>query len=255
MSTEIRLPRNAGDEQGASVNSTREITLRAPIFRSLPEECVRPLLAKCHMKHAERGASIHLQGERAHSMFIVLNGWVKLYRMSPSGTEAVVGVLSRGDCFGESAALRGEAYSTGAEAVTQADLVQLDCQDLWHAVESDVLLCRSLLNAIVRANGVLVQQLEQLKSHSGAQRIANFLLSLCRDETGECTVVLPYDKVLIAAWLGMKPESLSRSFRRLETCGVRIVKDRAIIQSVERLLEFADEDASAAWSTKACQSN
>lgn len=233
----------------------RDIALRAPIFRSLPEDSVKPLLAKCHMKQAGRGASIHLQGERAHSMFIVVNGWVKLYRMSPCGTEAVVGVMSRGDCFGEAAALRGEVYTTGAEAVTQTDLVQFDCHDLWHAVEHDVVLCRSMLNAIVRANGALVQQLEQLKSHSGAQRIADFLLSLCRDETGKCTVVLPYDKVLIAAWLGMKPESLSRSFRRLESCGVRIMKDRAIIQSVERLVEFADEDASAAWSTKVCRAN
>ena len=94
-----------------------------------------------------------------------------------------------------------------------------------------------------------------MKSHTGAQRIADFLLSLCKDETGECTVVLPYDKVLIASWLGMKPESLSRSFRRLVPYGVKIVKDRATIASVERLMEFADEDPSASWSAKACRSN
>ncbi|QGX98356.1 Crp/Fnr family transcriptional regulator [Roseovarius faecimaris] len=229
-----------------------DIALKAPVFRDVPEGHVTPLLAKGHLKEANRGASIHLQGERAHSMFLVLDGWVKLYRMSPCGSEAVVGILTKGDCFGEAAAIRGEVYATGAEAVTSANMIQFDCHDLWQAVEDDVVLCRSLLGAIVKGNNALVHQLEQLKSHTGAQRIADFLLGLCKDETGECSVILPYDKVLIAAWLGMKPESLSRSFRRLERCGVKIVKDRALISSVERLMEFADEDPSSSWSAKAC---
>ena len=233
----------------------KNIVLNAPIFRAVPEENLKPLIARAHMKEAGRGSSIHLQGERAHSMFIVLEGWVKLYRVSSCGTEAVVGILSKGDCFGEAAAIRGEVYSTGAEAVTRAHMIQFDCFDLWRAVEDDVVLCRSMLNALVREKNELVHQVEQLKSHTGAQRIADFLLGLCKDETGECTVILPYDKVLIAAWLGMKPESLSRSFRRLEQCGVKIVKDRAIIESVEQLSDFAQEDNSASWSTKLCEAN
>lgn len=232
-----------------------ETALKASVFRGLPEDHVLPLLSKGHQKDANRGASIHLQGERAHSMFLVLDGFVKLYRMSPCGSEAVVSILSRGDCFGEAAAIRGEVYSTGAEAVTSVSMIQFDCHDLWQAVEDDVVLCRSLLGAIVKGNNALVQQLEQLKSHTGAQRIADFLLGLCKDETGECTVILPYDKVLIAAWLGMKPESLSRSFRRLENYGVKIVKDRAMISSVERLTDFVDEDPSASWSAKTCRAS
>ena len=237
------------------MTSLTEVALKAPVFRSVPDENLKPLLARGHLREANRGASIHLQGERAHSMFIVLEGWVKLYRMSPCGSEAVVGILSAGECFGQAAALRGEVYSTGAETVTASRLLQFDCQDLWHATEQDVKLCQSLLNSILKGYQVLEHQLEQMKSHTGAQRIADFLLSLCKDETGECTVILPYDKVLIASWLGMKPESLSRSFRRLEAFGVKIVKDRATIASVERLMEFADEDPSTSWSAKACRPN
>ena len=146
----------------------------------------------------------------------------------------------------------GEVYSTGAEAVADAKLIQLDGASLWQAIENDPSLCRAILSASLSGNRKLVHQLEQLKSHTSAQRIADFLLGLCADETGNCTVVLPYDKVLIAAWLGMKPESLSRSFRRLEAYGVKIIKNRAIIDSIERLMEFAEEDTSASWSAKAC---
>ena len=48
----------------------------------------------------------------------------------------------------------------------------------------------------------LVEQLEQLKAQTGAQRVAEFLLKLCNSDTGACEVVLPYDKVLIAGSLG-----------------------------------------------------
>ncbi|NNE80586.1 MAG: Crp/Fnr family transcriptional regulator [Silicimonas sp.] len=228
-----------------------EMAQSSQIFRNVPRMDVLDLISKGSVKEAERGASIHLQGERAHSLFIVLEGWVKLYRMSSCGNEAVVGVLSNGDCFGEAAAVPGEVFSTGAEAVAASKLLQIDAQDLWHAIDSDPVLCRAFLGATLSDNRALVHQLGQLKSHTAAQRIADFLLSLCKDEVGECIVVLPYDKVLIAGWLGMKPESLSRAFRRLEPYGVKIRKDRALIQSVERLLAFADEDPSKSWSEKA----
>ncbi len=227
-----------------------DVVLSAQIFCDVPKEHVLPLIAKGSVKEAKRGASIHLQGERAHSLFVVLDGWVKLYRMSSCGNEAVVGVLTRGDSFGESAAIRGEVYATGAEAVSEARMLQIDASALWRAIEADPVLCRALLEASLNGNRALVQQLGQLKSHTGAQRIADFLLGLCKDEIGACTVVLPYDKVLIAGWLGMKPESLSRAFRRLEPYGVKIVKDRAMIQSIERLMDFTDEHRSPSWSEK-----
>ena len=61
----------------------------------------------------------------------------------------------------------------------------------------------------------LVSQLEQRKAQTGAQRVAEFILEFCEVEKGGCVVTLPYDKVLIAGRLGMKPESLSRAFAKL----------------------------------------
>jgi hypothetical protein len=47
-------------------------------------------------------------------------------------------------------------------------------------------------------------------------------------------VTLPYDKVLIAGRLGMKPESLSRAFARLKDQGVTISQNVAEIDDVGR---------------------
>jgi hypothetical protein len=41
-------------------------------------------------------------------------------------------------------------------------------------------------------------------------------------EHGCCVIALPYDKNLIAARLGLKPESLSRAFANLRSVGVAV---------------------------------
>jgi CRP-like cAMP-binding protein len=60
-------------------------------------------------------------------------------------------------------------------------------------------------------------------------------------------VVLPYDKVLIAGRLGMKPESLSRAFARLKDQGVVIRQNLAAIADVGALRDYVEEDPARAW--------
>lgn len=233
------------------MNPVTNIAQGTAVFGSVPAARIGALLDKGTVRTVRRGAAIHMQGEDARSLSIVLDGLVKLYRVSPAGHEAVIGVLGRAGSFGENAVLPGEVYPTSAECVADARLLQIDARDLWQSVQDDNDLCRALLSASLKAQNAMVQELQKLKSQTGPQRIAEFLLDLCKDADGACTVVLPYDKVLIAARLGMKPESLSRSFRRLAPCGVRVAKSRVTIASVARLMDFAEEDPSNAWSAKA----
>lgn len=227
-----------------------DVAKQAAVLKNIPAPEVEVIMQKSLTRSVERGASIYIQGESAHSFFVVLKGWVKTYRVTPCGNEAVVGIFTESGYFGEEAALRDHSYVTGAEAVSDATLLQIDGLYFAQAIESDLALCQAALSGSMDQNRALVQHVEQLKSHTGAQRIADFLLSLCKSQTGPCTVILPYDKVLIAAWLGMKPESLSRAFRRLKPYGVSIQKDHAIIESIERLSEYADEDPAESWSTQ-----
>lgn len=227
-----------------------EIAGRASIFKRVPAEDVERLLQRSSIRNLDRGASIYLQGEQAHSLYVVLDGWVKTYRMTPCGNEAVVGIYAKSGCFGEEAALGDQNFISGAEAVSDAVVLQIDAHYLSLALSDDMVLCQSVLAGAMDSNRNLVQHVEQLKSHTAGQRIADFLLSLCEGKSGNCTVILPYDKVLIAAWLGMKPESLSRAFRRLKSYGVIIQKDHAIIASVEKLARYADEDPAESWSAK-----
>ena len=70
----------------------------------------------------------------------------------------------------------------------------------------------------------------------------------CDSEIGSCDVTLPYDKMLIAGRLGMKPESLSRAFSRLKSAGVTVKRNHAEIDDIESLRDYAESDPAENWS-------
>jgi len=225
----------------------RKIALNSLLLKSFPDETQETVLGMSSWRRYERGETLFLQGETAQAIHIVTDGWVKLYRIASNGGEAVVHVFTRGESFGEAVAFRGQAYPVSAEAVTACEVMRIPSSALLEAMRRDPDIAVSVLASTFTHLHSLVSQLEQLKAQTGPQRVAEFLLELCEQETGSCEVTLPYDKFLIAGRLGMKPESLSRSFARLKSAGVHIDRNHAAIDDIDRLRAFSETDPVEAW--------
>ena len=217
------------------------------LLKGAPPPVAEALLATARVREFDRGATIFLQGERASAIYIVADGWVKLYRISPNGAEAVVGVFTKGSSFGEAVALRHDTYPVAAEAVTDCRLIRIEADTILNLIRQSPEIAISILSATFLHLHSLVAQVEQLKARTGAQRVAEFLLELAPCKDGSCEVVLPYDKALIAGRLGLKPESLSRAFAKLRDHGVTIKLNHAIIDDLSVLRELAEEDPANAW--------
>ena len=221
---------------------------RSLILASAPENVACTVLESARLRSFARGETIFLQGERASAIYIVAEGWVKLYRIAPSGAEAVVGVFTKGSSFGEAVAFRHDTYPVAAEAVTDCALIRIEADAFLRQIRENPEVAISILSAtFVHLHG-LVAQVEALKAQTGAQRVAEFLLELAPCPDGACEVTLPYDKVLIAGRLGMKPESLSRAFARLKDQGVTIKQNTAQIEDLAVLRDYVEEDPALAWS-------
>ena len=218
------------------------IARKSLLLASLPEAAVKSVMATARVRDIERGTTIFLQGERAAAIYVVIEGWVKLYRIAPNGAEAVVGVFTRGHSFGEAVAFTQDNYPVSAECATDCRLVRIETEAILRMVREHPEMSLSLIAATFAHLHRLVAQIEQLKAQTGAQRVAEFLLELAPCGEGRCEVTLPYDKVLIAGRLGMKPESLSRAFAKLREQGVQIRQNVAVIDDVADLGEIADED-------------
>lgn len=224
-----------------------EIARKSAILANLPDPLRAKMLEGSQIQSMDTGQTLFLQDDPADALFIVLEGWIKLYRIAANGTEAVVSVMTRGRSFGEAVALRGGQYPVSAEAITPGSLLRLDAARIRHHLQTDPQMATSVLAATFVHLQQLVEQIEGLKARSGVQRVAEFLLDLAPCVEGECSVALPYNKALIAGRLGMKPETLSRAFARLREHGVRIEAAKAHIADMDRLRELTAEDPAKAW--------
>ncbi len=221
-----------------------EVINKSVLFKNVPDDITKTLLSKSRRKSVARGQTLFVQGDSANMMYVVLKGLIKLTRISPSGDEIVLSVYSAGNSFGEAAALQTGIYPVSTEAVTDCELLTIEASVILAALKTQPELAVAMLSCTFQHLHELVLQLEDMKALGGVKRLASFLIALSPVDSGSCTFSLPYDKVLIAARLGMKPESLSRAFVRLREIGVKVSRNHITIVDVERLHDYVEEDKS-----------
>jgi CRP-like cAMP-binding protein len=211
---------------------------RTPIFRSMGEALTRSLLGHRTVRCYDRGELVFQQADPATCFFLVLEGWVKLYREMPDGREVVVSLFTTGESFAEVMMFRGGRYPATAETVSPVRLLHIDGQALRDAIMRNPQISFEMLAATALHLRRLVEQVEQLKAQSAPKRIASFLLSLTTSRSGAARIALPYEKLLIANRLGMKPESFSRALARLRSVGITVEREFVHIGDVARLSAY-----------------
>jgi CRP-like cAMP-binding protein len=226
-----------------------QIITRVAVFRGLKPETVQHIIAPASATMLRPHEWVMRQDDPATAFFIVIDGWVKLYRSTPSGDETVIDIMTKGSSFAESVAFTGNRYLATAEAVSEARVARIPADHLVRCIRDSPDIALAMIASISTHMNHLVQQVEQLKAQSGVQRVAEFLASLAVADHGKCALALPYDKILIAGRLGLTPESLSRAFARLRSIGVVVDAAQVIVGDVAKLRALAADDRSAVRGT------
>ena len=226
-----------------------QIIARIAVFRGLKAETVEHIIAPATAAMLRPHELIARQEDPATAFFIVIDGWVKLYRRTPSGDETVIDIMTKGQSFAEAVAFTGNRYIATAEAVCESRVACIPADHIVRCIRQNPEIALVMIASISQHMHHLVQQVEQLKAQSGVQRVAEFLASLSLAEQGQCAIALPYDKVLIAGRLGLTPESLSRAFARLRRIGVLVEASRVVVADVAKLRALAADERSAVRDT------
>lgn len=218
------------------------IVRRINILHGLNPLMVERLIAPATVMILREGETVFRQGDPANAFFIVIEGWVKLYRITMSGDEAVIYLFSKGDSFAEAVAFTGQPYPATAETVSKARIVRIPASHVVKCIRTMPDIALAMIASTSQHLHHLVLQVEQLKAQTGVQRVAEFLASLAAVDHGRCTIALPYDKVLIAGRLGLKPESLSRAFAKLKPLGVEVHTSHVLVNDIAKLRVYATSD-------------
>lgn len=208
-----------------------------PLFSTLSDETFAKLAESIRFDRYVKGDTIVRQGDQAKWVMVVLEGFVKLSRLSANGEETLIHIFGRGETFAESVAVLGDKHTTTAEAAGPTRIVRLPAHVVAQAAREAPELALAILHESSAKIWALMDEIEALKAQTADQRVLRFLLSLCPQEDGPVETRLPYTKGVIAASLGLKQETLSRSFARLKSVGVEIDGRKATIQDPRKLTQ------------------
>ena len=215
------------------------LVARLPIFAGLDEARMRRLLDHSAVRPFRRNAVLFLQEESATCFYVILDGWVLLYRQTLDGQESTIAVYTRGDSFAEAAILQSGVFQVNAVVVDDARLLVIEAEPFLRHLQADPKLCLNMMASMSIHLRRLVQQVEQLTLRSSTERLGDFLLKLAQPGDARVAVVrLPWDKAMIAARLGMQPETLSRALARLRPIGIETKGSRVTIRDLGRLRRF-----------------
>jgi CRP-like cAMP-binding protein len=220
-------------------SSDLDVVRRVNVFRGVKPLDYERLIAPAVTHIFKSGDTIFRQGDPAASFFIVVDGWIKLYHITASGKEAVIYVFTKGESIAQAVAFTGQAYPAAAEAVSDARVVRIPAAHIIKCIRDTPDVAIAMIASTSLHLHHLLEQVAQLKVQSAVQRLAEFLVSLCPSGKGSCTIALPYEKILIAGRLGIKPESLSRAFATLKSAGIEVHDLRVIVHDVNVLRRVA----------------
>jgi CRP-like cAMP-binding protein len=219
-----------------------DIAARIPVLGGLKPESLAVLMTAANVVNLRPGHVLFRQGEPAGAFFIIVDGWIKLYRVTPAGDEAVLNVLTTGEGFAEAVTSASGRYPATACAVTRARVLMIPADHVVNCIREMPDIAIAMIASTSQHLDQMVQRIEQLTAQSATQRVADFLTSLAPCTNGPCTISLPYDPAVIAGKLGLKPESLSRVFAKLRSVGVDVCASHVIVREMARLRDLVASD-------------
>lgn len=108
-----------------SLPKEMEVLHQVPLFAALLPETFARLAQAARIERHAKGDIIFRQGDVAQSAIVVVDGFVKVSRLSANGDETLIHIFGRGESVGESAVVARDRYSTTAEAVGPAVVVRV----------------------------------------------------------------------------------------------------------------------------------
>ena len=191
----------------------------ALLFSSLTEPQLERVYRHSRVVELEEGQRLFSQGEDVTCFYLVLNGKIKLYRVSPDGQEKIIEIIRPGGVFAEALMFMDQPhYPVSSAALSDTVVVGIDAKDFKAMLWDSVGTCLLLLGDMSFRLRKLVHEIDTLTLHNGTCRVANYILQHVPD--GQECFQLETAKSVIAARLSVKPETFSRIIKNLKGQGI-----------------------------------
>jgi len=178
------------------------------------------------------GRTVIRDGDPADGFYVVLDGKVKVYKLSPDGRQQILHVFGPGQAFAEAAMFAGETFPAFAETLAESRLAFFPRDRFLKGLGENPALAFGLIASLARLCRQLTGLVEQISLTDVTGRLARYLTDLARrkgvDVEKGASVRLDMPKGELAGQLGTVPETLSRALARLAAADLIAVDGKVI---------------------------
>ena len=215
----------------------RNLVRTMPLFRGLETPCLERLAAGASVHRFPKHTLLFSEGSLPDCLHILVSGSAEAFTRI-GGKDHSILILSPSDAFMPAAALVDETYLVSARTLKASRLLLLRADIVREEMATCTELACRLARLLAGQVRVALRHIKDLKTRSGPQRLAAYLLRLI-DEKGVCEgAELTMPKGTLASRLGMTAETLSRSLQIISEHGILIRGHRVVLKDRSKVERF-----------------
>ena len=223
-------------------HSELDLVRDLPLFREMTGAHFATLVRGALLQKFPRHVMLIREGDLPDFLHIIVDGSVELFA-EWDGRETTIDIMGPVTTFILAAVIRDEVYLKSARTLTPTQILMIPAEAVRDVFSRDAAFARAIVNELATRYRGIVRTLKDHKLRTSAERLANWILELDRQQGGNGRIMLPHDKRTLASRLGMTPENLSRNLASLMAHGVASSGREITITDREALQRWAKPDA------------
>ncbi len=171
-------------------------------------ESLNKLLSNKKVRHLKKGQLLYYDGDASQGLYLVINGKIKISKMTEDGREFVTAIKHTDDYFGIFDSLVNKIHTENAEALEDADVCLLHKDQLDQLLMGSSTLAMKFIHLLSTNLYQKEEQLVQMAYFSVRKRLAETLIRVGEIHKAHHFKISRND---LAAMAGMATETVSRT--------------------------------------------
>jgi CRP/FNR family cyclic AMP-dependent transcriptional regulator len=155
------------------------------------------------------------EGDNSDSLYVILEGRVKVYLSDENGKEAIINYMEPGDYFGELSLIDDSKRSASIMTVEKSSMAVMSKQAFHQVLSDNPGIAIHLLKDLVHRVRALTDEVKSLALSDVYGRLSKTLLSLATEQGGQLVIKRPVTQQELANRIGASREMVCRIFKDL----------------------------------------
>ena len=225
---------NANIEGIAHVESTTDVRAlldATALFGGLDDAVLTRLLPHVSLRWLGAKKTLYNQGQPGSSVFVLIEGSMKLVRRTGGAREHVVRLIRPGEVLAETVLFSSNGYPATAVALENSRLLEVDARQFAVSLRENPLLAWNVMERLGKRIEELQAQTELLATHTAEQKVAAYLVHRYRAlSPSDAVVTRSCRRSDLASLLARAPETLCRVITEFKRRGwIRSESGRIVI--------------------------